>query len=806
MPPVGWAATAGTAILFAPMSTQDEQPTAGAPSPEESFDELTGVYGFFRRYQKTLLYTAGLFTLLTFSITGSLQSMVGGMFSPDVERGSIEVNGVRAELTSEDYRYGGLIARNLGSLPAGVVLPVQAGEGGESELGEVFAILRRAAILEGFEPSMAEVDRAIEATRELFQLESAAKLAQRRGFSSTQEFRLVVAEAMRVGTYQRLQALAADTSDAEVMRKVLRNQKKAAYKVAQWDAAKRQEEMIAASEMTDEELKAWLDEKPEAEQRRMGVFDLPRVKLRFAAVVLGEGQFDASQWADGALKDFEVADDQLRSIYDQDLERWTEPDAEEPRSFDDEAVKAECLAVAQADKVMNDLNTQIKAQLDEAAKPFVEKVTEAKADLESAEEARSKTLQDKLTREKVLVKAEEALAEKPEDAALKAAVETAKAESQAAADADFAEEQRLRQMEAGVETAGEAVTKARLEFDFAGAFAKLTEGKTGFVVKEDAELRTSEELSNLDELGLDLGRWSTANLAASLTDAGALGFGPGRTSKGTILYQALACDPTPLKAWDDLKPLIQAGFFSKKADDEAVEKNKLIRETLIRLAKERMPEFVKEKQDGRQGRIDEQLSEWETATNADITKAEQTLATPGLGERARKIWQSRLDAKKTELAGREGKLTSLQANVDRDIENEINAEATKYYKDVLDAAAAECGYEVLEIGPLPRKLSSRPRFDQDYDDVTVYVFRYQAELDEGVAVGPIYQSRTSRVIVCTKVEDMESSDVTRREFELLRKNFALRQMSGVMGSAFTQEALAERYHLEKPVGELVEPQ
>ena len=795
-----------TAILFAPMSTKDEQPTASAPSPEESFDELSGVYGFFRRHQKKLLYTAGLFTLLTFSITGSLQSLVGGVFSQDVERGSIEVNGVRAELTSEDYRYGGLIARNLGSLPAGVVLPVQAGEGGESELGEVFAILRRAAILEGFEPSMAEVDRAIEFTREQFQLESAAKLAQRRGFSSTQEFRLVVAEAMRVGTYQRLQALAADTSDAEVMRKVLRNQKKASYKVAEWDAVKRQEEMIAASELTDEELKAWLDEKPEAEQRRMGVFDLPRVKLRFAAVVLGEGQFDASQWAEGALKDFDVADDQLRSIYDQDLERWKKPDSDETRDFEDEDVKAECLAIAQADKVMNDLNTQIKAQLDEAAKPSLEKVTEAKADLESAEEARSKTLQEKLTREKVLVKAEQALAEKPDDEELKKAVETAKTESQTAADADFAEEQRLRQMEAGVTSAEEAVTKARLDFDFAGAFAKLTEGKTGFVIKEDTELRTSEELADLDEAGLDLGRWSTANLAASLTDAGALGFGPGRTSKGTIIYQALACDPTPLKAWDELKPLIQDGYFSKKANDEVVEKNKLMRETLIRLAKEKMPDFVQEKADGRQGRIDEQLEEWEAEANAEISKAEQTLATPNLGERARRIYQARLDAKKNELGGREAKITSLEATVDREIENEINNEALKYYKDVLEAAAEECGYAIVEMGPLPRKLSSRPRFDQDYDDVTVYVFRYQAELDEGVAVGPIYQNRTSRVIVCTKVEDMQPSDVTRREFEMLRKNFALRQMSAVMGSAFTQEALAERYHLEKPVGELVEPQ
>ena len=73
------------------MSTNSDQPQANEPAPEETFDELTGVYGFFRKYQKLLLYTAGLFTLLTFSITGSLQSLVGGVFNKDVERGSIPV-------------------------------------------------------------------------------------------------------------------------------------------------------------------------------------------------------------------------------------------------------------------------------------------------------------------------------------------------------------------------------------------------------------------------------------------------------------------------------------------------------------------------------------------------------------------------------------------------------------------------------------------------------------------------------------------------------------------------------------------
>ena len=787
------------------MSTNSDQPQANEPAPEETFDELTGVYGFFRKYQKLLLYTAGLFTLLTFSITGSLQSLVGGVFNKDVERGSIEVSGVRAQLTGEDYDYGSMIARSFGRLPAGVLLPIQAGDGGDSELAEILAILRRAAILEGFEPSMAEVDKAIEFSREQFQLESAAKLATRSGFSSTQELRVIVAEAMRIGMYQRLQGLASDTSDAEVMRKVLRNQKKSAYKVAVWDAEAKQEAMIEASELSDEELKKWLDEQNEAQQRRMGVFGLPRVKLRIAAVLFGEGQFDAEQWKDGVLKDLEASPDQLRAYYDGDPDRWTDEDGN-LREFDDEAVQQELQRMVQAEQVMQDLNTKLRARIDEVVKPMTDKVAEAQADFDGANEARSKTLQDKLSKEKIKVKAEEALAAKPDDAELKAAAETAKAEAEAAATADFEEEQRLQQMEAGLEAAKEAEQQARVGFDLAAEFAELTKDKAGFVTKETAELYDSEQLADLDELGLDLGKWATANSATAIRTPGQLGFGPAQTSKGVILYQALEADPTPLKPWEELKPLIQEAFFSKKATDEVIEKNKQMKETILRLAKEQMPDFVKEKTDGRQARIDETMAEWEKGINEEIAQAEQKLKIPGLGGRAKKIWQQSLKTKQGELAGKEARVKSTEMTVDRDIENEIKAEALKHYGAVIEAAAKEHGYDLVELGPLPQKLSSRPRYADNYDKVTQYVYRIHNEMEAGEANGPTYQNRMSTVIVCTDVLPLEAADVTRREFELLRNNFAARQLGAMLGASFTQEALAERYKLEKPVGEQDAPQ
>ena len=130
------------------MSTTPETPQSQDSAPEESFDELTGVYGWFRRHQLKLLYTAGLFTLVTFSITGPLQSFFSGLVDKDVERGSISVNGERQSLTSEDYSYGSLIARSMFRLPPGTILPIRTGDSGDSSMGQALAILRRATVAE----------------------------------------------------------------------------------------------------------------------------------------------------------------------------------------------------------------------------------------------------------------------------------------------------------------------------------------------------------------------------------------------------------------------------------------------------------------------------------------------------------------------------------------------------------------------------------------------------------------------------------------------------------------------------------
>ena len=787
------------------MSTNSEE-SQGTPAPEHDFDELTGVYGFFRKHQKKLLYTAGLFTLLTFSITGSVNGWVQSMFSKDRDRASIVVNGARVQLSSEDYVVGGRVARFQQAMPFGSILPVLAGEGGDTELSEVFAIMRCVARTQGFEPSFVEVDRAIEAAREQQQAESAAKLAVSRGFGSLAEYRLLVAEAMRIGMLTRLQLLALDTSDAEAMRLVTLDREKVAFKVATFDEKARQDEMKARSELTDEDLKAWLDDQSDAQKGRMSAFDLPTVQLRIAALLWADGQFKPEEWADTVLKDYEITDDQLKTYYDTDKEFFKVVDKDEYRAFEDEAVKAELTRMVQAERVMIDLNTKLKAAQSALVQPKSDQVATAQSELNAAQQTLSTANKDKVIKERELAAKEADAAKDPENADLAASVEALKAEVATLAAAYTSAEEVVTQLKGHLETAQKDEEATRVGFDFVAEFNKLIEGKSGFVQKQMDKQATAEELKDLDALGLDLGHWDRSMSATSLRSAGQIGNSPGRTYKASIVYQALAMEAQPLKPWDVLKPLVQDAYWTEKAVAEGREKSKAMDEVLLRLAKEKMPEFVAEREKERQGRIDTKVTEWETGVTADIAQAQEMLKTPNLGTKPRTEWQNKLDRRQRELEAKESRVTMFGSQVDREILNETKAEAAKHYHEVLDAAAAEVGYTVTEFGPYPRNLTERPRFDKIYDKTVSYTFLHHAEMKAGEAVGPVTDQaeRRSHVIVCTSVEPLTQADVTRREFEGMRKTFQFMQQRNGQQQAFTKEALEARYQLERPVGEMVD--
>ncbi|MFT6081593.1 MAG: hypothetical protein ACI8UD_001800 [Planctomycetota bacterium] len=785
------------------MSTTPEESQA-TPAPEPDFDELTGVYGFFRRHQMKLLYTAGLFTLLTFSIGGSIQGLVGGLVNDGRQRATISVNGDRVQLTDEDYSYGAQLARSTRSLPYGVMLYLSAGEGGNSELSEVFAIMRRAAIAEGIEPSLKEVDRAIEAMREQTKSESSAKLAVSGGFGSLAEYRLVVAEAMRVGMFTRLQLLALDTSDAEVMRQTLLNREKVAFKVATFDEQARQDEMKAKSELTDEDLKKWLEDQTDIQKGRMGAFDLPTVKLRIAALLWAEGQFNPEEWVEGVLADYPISDEQLKTYYVADKDFFkVEGTVDQFREFEDETVKAELTRMVQAERVMMDLNTKLKEAQLAVVQPLSDTVATNQNEFNTAQQTTRTAMKLKALKDRDRIAKEAELEKDAENAELKAAVAAIKVELEPLTVALTAAQEVETAKKTALEVAQAAEEAGRKDFDFVAEFNKLVVGKSGFVQKETAEQVTAEALKDLDALGLDLGHWDRSMVATSLRSVGGISNNPGRTYKASIIYQALEMEAQPLKAWEDLKPLCEDAYYTEKAVAETREKTAAMKDALLRLAKVKIPEFLAEREAERQGRIDTRVTEWETGVTGDIAKAKKMLLTPNLGTRATKEWQSKLDLKQRELDGKTPRIDMLGRQIEREITSEIQEEATKFYPEVLDAAAAEAGYTVTEFGPYPRFLTQRPRFDQNYNETVVYAFLNHADMEVGDAVGPVTDTaeRRSHVITCTSVEPLTANDITRREFESSRKRFVTMQKENGQRQAFTKEALEARYQLKRPVVE-----
>ncbi len=767
------------------MSTHsDQKPVPGAPAQGQSPADThidSGVYAWFRRHQKKLLYTAGLFTLLTFSVTGPMMGMFESMFSRAQSMPTLTVSGKRVSMQTEDFQFGELLARN--AFAFGTVLPqLGTGEGGQTELSDSLAILRRVAIELGLDVSMVEVDNAIEAMRSQGnQTMSAAQFAAQRGMASLAQYRTLTREAMRIGNLVRLQTLALDSSDAHVLDKVIEDKEKITLRAATFDEKALEEELKAAGGITDEDLNKWLEGKTQSEKTMLQVFDTNKVALRIGAAMLES--FDPAQWQEEALKDFTIGDETLKKTYEQEkATRFAAETAGEFKPFEDEAVKAELTKLLQAEQVMQHLLGKLRERMNEALKAANEDLRRCSDEFYQSQNA--------------VNAAKQKLEQSPEDEAAKNELRLA--------------EEALPSRETARKAAEEAVKAQRAAFDFKAAFAELTkdaEGnpKAGFVQKEFTDKRNGEQLKDLDKDDLGLGQWAMPQ-AQYLRDVGALTNMPGRTSKAVILYQASDVEVQPLKPWDQLKPLLEGAYFTEKAKEQGEAKKKVLEEALLRLAKAKMPEKVAEIEGGRAAEIDKRIAEWQSRLEADINEATSTLSRAKPGTQAQKAWQGKLERVQAELADKEGKTKAIGEEVDKKIEADIAAEAKKYYGEVMAEAAAEAGFTVAEYGPYARELSRRPRFDKAFDKTVVYLWQNHSDLEVGAATD-VEQDRTNRrwvVAACLSEAPLTAADATRREFEMLRTtfgfSFADQQAFTAYQQAFTKQALTERYDYKSAVG------
>lgn len=769
------------------MSTTTETPPT-EPSKPEHHDEFTGAFGFFRKYQKLILYSAGIFALITFSITGAMTSWLRGLTAgPTGPQPTIQVLGATVELQVEDQLVGGRIARHMIALPPSVLPRFMIGND-STDLATRLAILRRAAIQCGLDVSMDEVDAAIGWMVRAFNKQTSGtdtptQMALQRGLSSLAEYRDLVKEAMRIGNYVTLASVGVDTGDAAIMRRLLDRDgaEKIALRVATFDMKALEKELKAKGNVTEADVKTWMEGKSDADKTRLEVFDTNKVALHLGVVRFKD--FDAAQWTE-ELSAFAFGEEQQKRLYKQEADRFKDEKGK-VKPMDDAAVQAEMKSLAQVDEVLNKLLGKIREAQQNELKPLYE--------------AQQTAAVEKSDHQRVRDAAKAASTAAPEDQDLQQKLREA--------------EQALEAKDLALKAAGATIESVRKAFDFRAKWTELTAEKKGFELREvgaprvdgaGGDLKNAKALKDLS--GVELGDWKLPELATSLRNVGDLGGAPARATNGAFLLQIADVEVRPMKPWDELKTHLEEKYYEEQARKAGDEKKKAFEDELLRLAKEKIPEQITEITAKKQPEVDKQFGEWEKKLTDELAKANETLAKVEAGTQAEAAWQKKKAAVEAELATREEKRKAIEKSVDERFEGEIKDAAKKKFGEVLEPAAQVAGFTVTTTQPYRRDLSSQQQFAKRYERTIVFLWGgivRDLEVGENTGILEDATERRYQLAVCDQVLPLTVEDVTRREFEMLKRVFAYSQVGLAMQQSFSSEALKARYHYVEAEGRQV---
>lgn len=746
------------------------------PQPDDRHDEFTGAFGFFRKYQKLILYTAGIFALVTFSITGAVTQWLQGVTTgPTGPMPTISVGGKQVELQLEDNEIAGQLARRIPTLPPGVLPEFIVGKD-SNDLATRLAILRRAAIECGIDVSLDEVDDAIDwlvrASNARNQAsDTKTQLALQRGMSSLGQYRSLVKEAMRIGNFVLLMSMGVDVSDAASMQQLLEGEdrEKIACRVATFDMKALEQELAAKGDITEDGIRSWMEEKSDAEKSRLEVFDTNRVSLLLG--VLRHEAFDATQWTE-ELSGFEFGEQQKGVLYKQEIDRFKD-DKGKPKPMDDAEVTAQLEKLAKADEVLNKLLAKLRE--------------EQQAVLTPLQQEQARNMQDKIQAEKTRNEAKAQSEAAPDDEELKGKLRAA--------------EETFVAMENAAKNAENAVNDARKAFDFRGRFAELTKDKAGAEVVEVPGPTNAKGLKDLAAQGL--GEWKTPERATSLRTAGELGAMPERAQNGSFLLQATEVVVRPMKAWDEIKDNLKDMYFREQAKKAADEKKQVLADELLRLGKEKAAEKVAELEQKQAAEVDKRYAEWEQKTTADLAEAEQQLTRLQAGTQAHRAWDMKRAGLQAQIDGKDKQRELFTTIVKNETDAELRKVAKERYGEVLDAAAEKAGFAVATVGPLRRDVRSRPFFNKRYDRTVVFLWGGIVNaLEQGESTDIVEDTveRRYQIAVCDKVEPLTLADLSRKEFAQKKLSFALIEVSKALNQSYSMDALKARYDYREPEG------
>ncbi len=755
----------------------------------------TATMGFFHKYQKPILYGAGIFALLSFSIGGAMISVAQGFFARDVDRPSITVKGQTVKLTQEDFdaaRMVKLLIDNPRS-PVTILPELRADRDANADLINVLALLRRAAIENGIEASSSEVDRAIAQGVKVGKLvdpalDSPTTVALRAGYSSLDDYKRVLTEAMRISTFVRYQAITGDEFDSAIVDEQLAKAEWLKVRVAVLDKEKI-EEAFKQTEITDEDLETWVKGLEEGEQAGFGFIDTDRAQIKIAK--LDPATFDPTQWTE-ELKDKEYGEDQLKTFYDQQMfviytvEKKEDPkDSKDPKKKDDANVPQDNKPF---DEVKDDVKKRLQAR--DVMLSVWSKVQKAQfAGLQALTDARIAADRSRVDANKARDEAKLKSDEKKDDAALKTAFEAAEAAAKAA--------------ETSYETADKAVDAARSAFDLEAAMKDLTAGKTGFSFIDSGE----KPLNNTDLGEIEgIGAWANSWAATSLQKTGQLSSQVQFSKDAVFEFMALGLEKSPLKAFADIKDDARKSYYEKQADEKAKTVGEEFEAKILELAKAAVKTKVDELEASRKAKLDEGMKSWRDGIDKKLGEW-RSKAESATGSRAKKALQEYIKTLETELAGEVDKRANLKREINAEIDTEIEDEAKTVYKDVLEAAAKAAGLEVVSYGPYDRSISSSGAKRETFPKAVRFLFFGSKlnEIEPGEAT-EFFDDATDRakyMAVCDEVVHPTVNDISRRQLLSWRQAAERSRPTEAITQSFGLDALKKRYKWsEKGTGEI----
>lgn len=734
-------------------------------------------FDFFRKHQKVILYSAGLFALLTFSVTGAMTAFIDDMFRPPFRGATMTLaDGRRIFTTADDQHIGQALSQT--PLYPDLIPPLGDAKSGPTERADILAAVRRLAIEHGLEASDDEVEKAVAAIAKVWPpIEGAGQVTladfARSAGRSPGEYARLMRESLRISTFLRLCAFSADASDAQIAESVVRGLKMLTLRVATLDK-KAIEETLKATEVTDDQLREWLGGLSDIE--KVPFQDTNRVALRLAGLKLAE--FDPAAFAK-ELAGKEYGEAAISDRYNLDREvlfRREKKEGEDPPPdpyIPLAEVKDQIVKRLQAEDVLRAVLDNLRDALAVQLQPLVDVRTEKSKELAQLRQKQ--------------VEADKATAEKPDDTALKDAATAAKAATEAA--------------EQAVKDADAAVDAARKSFDMLAALPQATTGT--LVTANVPETKNADELKELAEFGTWEASWS----APSVELVGDFGPRVQNTKTSAFLFQVSDVVKSPLKEFDKIRDQLREAYYKAKADTQAKEMQTKFEAALERLARVAKQTEIDAAEAEHQAELQKKFDEWKTTQEASLERARkmrQSLEKDPLSI-VYQQWQAKFETVEKALADPEAHRKTIEAELRKETDDKIKKLVRAAHKDVLAVAAAEAGLTVETVGPFRKDLDRQPRFQDSFPPRVRFLFGNAAVKDLAVgAASDVLEDFTNRahyVAVMEKIEPGTLADITRRDILSARESYVGQARAGAVTQSFSLDALREGWGYARADGD-----